>query len=108
MPSQRGQPVQIFWSPTESGSYDDGASKLPCATLLHELTHAWQNYNGEYSNEDLLAFEHEPVRAENWVIWRLLGDRGKQRTTYGDPPMPLPPPPVVWPQARWPRALQGR
>src|SRR6266511_1000835 len=53
MPSQRGQPVQIFWSPTESGSYDDGASKLPCATLLHELTHAWQNYNGEYSNEDL-------------------------------------------------------
>ena len=89
--SPPGQPVDIYWSPTDSGRYTDGASKIPCATLLHELTHAWENYNG-LDNGELQA-----VRSENWFIWR---QRGTQRTQYSG--TPLPPGQVVWPQAATP------
>jgi hypothetical protein len=87
--SPAGKPVDIYWSPMENSRYaDDGASKIPCATLLHELTHAWENYNG-LDNGELQA-----VRAENWFIWK---SKGTQRTKYG--PTTLPRNSVVWPQA---------
>lgn len=92
-PSAPGAAVVIQWSPYDSGAYpDDGASKIPCATLLHELTHAWENYNG-YDNGEVVA-----VRAENWLIWK---QGGTQRTKYGG--VPLPRNQVVWPEAASPR-----
>jgi hypothetical protein len=91
--TQPGQPAQVYWSPTDTSPYSDGASKIPAATLLHELTHAWEMYHG-YDNGEV-----EAVRAENWLIWRL---GGTQRTSYDGTPLPADQ--VIWPGAANPPA----
>ncbi len=86
--SPPGKAVDINWG-LNGGSYPgDGASRIPCATLLHELTHAWENYN-QYDNGEIVA-----VRAENWLIWK---SGGRQRTQYSGTALPRNS--VVWPQA---------
>jgi len=87
--SPPGKPVSLTWSPSDNGRYAaDGASKSACATLLHELTHAWENYNG-LDNGELQA-----VRAENWLIWK---QGGTQRTRYNGNALPRDQ--VIWPAA---------
>ena len=44
--SPPGKAVDISWG------LNDG-SRIPCATLFHELTHAWENYN-RYDNGEIL------------------------------------------------------
>lgn len=89
--SAPGKPVEIYWTPVDKPAYDaDSAALIPCATLLHELTHAWENYNGITGNGEVVA-----IRAENWLIWRM---KGQQRTKDADG-NDLPKDQVIWPQA---------
>jgi hypothetical protein len=90
------EPATIYWNPTDTVPYKDGASNIPAAALLHELTHAARFY---YGYEVRQGFDEiVAVWAENWLIWR---EGGTQRTIYydGDTPYPLPPDQVLWPQA---------
>ena len=42
-----GRRVSAAWDPDLSGLYDDGAPKVPCAVLLHELEHAARYFRGQ-------------------------------------------------------------
>ena len=71
-----GRVQRIHWDPHTGGEYADGGTKLPCAILLHELTHARDNDIALYSGE------FEAMRMENWFIWRwgaITGERYQQR-----------------------------
>ena len=71
-----GRLQRIHWDPSTHGEYADGGTKLPCAILLHELTHAYEDYIG------LLQGEYGAIRMENWFIWRwgaITGERYQQR-----------------------------
>jgi hypothetical protein len=89
-----GRSTRIHWDPHSGGEYADGAVKLPCAILLHELTHAHDNYVSLYSGE------FEAMRMENWFIWRwgaITGERYQQRfyNQYREFRMPRQ---ILWPQ----------
>ena len=96
-------PQRVHWDPHQTGEYGDGAAKLSCAILLHELTHAYENFI------DLRSGEFGPVQNENWFIWRwgklthrlyyqrfyyIYVERGFPRTVnWPQPPAPPPPGP---------------
>jgi len=100
-----GKPILMDWDPRSSGRYYDGASKVPCGVLLHELQHAARLFKGRECsgafaiNEPAVAFdEGMGVRAENWWIEHLRRTSNpalKQRSGYG-PGQPL----ARW--TRWP------
>jgi hypothetical protein len=86
--------VRVGWDPQRSGTYYDGATRVPCGVLLHELEHAARYFRGQectgaLSTENAAAYRYDEslgVRAENWWIWNLErhGRRGlRQRTGYG-------------------------
>jgi hypothetical protein len=89
-----GQKAVISWGYKDTPTYADGATKNPSATLLHELTHAWEQYKGINSDETL------PVRAENYILWRL---NETQRISYEGGLFP--PGQVEWPEAANPPAI---
>ena len=89
-----GQLQRIHWDPHSGGEYADGGTKLPCAILIHELTHAYENHVGLYSGE------FEAMRMENWFIWRwgaITGERYQQRfyDQFRELRMPRQ---ILWPQ----------
>ena len=91
-----GQPVMIHWNPTDTSPYLDGASNIPAAALLHELTHGVRLYRGFEPQQGV--YETVPVWAENWLIWRLKGQQ-RQVYDYAGTPLSLPADQVQWPQA---------
>jgi len=83
-----GQLLYLHWDPNINGVYeDDGAPKIPCAVLLHELQHAARYFTGKEcngpaidANERALFYDEQMgSRAENWWLNRL-GET--QRKTY--------------------------
>jgi hypothetical protein len=89
-----GQLQRIHWDPHRGGEYADGGTKLPCAILVHELTHAYENHVELYSGE------FEAMRMENWFIWRwgaITGERYQQRfyDQFRELRMPRR---ILWPQ----------
>ena len=85
------KPVTIEWSPMQGGNYPcSGAPRQTCATLLHELAHAQEYWNGTASQFPLpdAMDEWNSVRAENWLLQKL----GLcQRDCYdGEPPVTFP------------------
>jgi hypothetical protein len=89
--------VNIFWNPDKTEPYQDGAPRVPCATLLHELQHARDVVRGVIhgnSRSEARKRELRAVWAENWYLWR----KGKQqRRRYYPYPDPLPDG-VIWPK----------
>jgi hypothetical protein len=112
--------ANIFWNPADVRAYRDGATRMPCGTLLHELQHAADMVNGSLGRpiEDprdrkpnVGPGEYRAVHAENWYLWM---HRASQRRWYdytrlpdtviwgtgipGDPRALTMPPPVEPPQ----------
>lgn len=89
-----GRPLDLFWNSNQTGVYADGAPKVPCAVLLHELQHAARYFKGQectgppdYNPRAYVYDESMGARAENWWLFR----RGlRQRQSYLAEPITVP------------------
>lgn len=88
-----GKPLTTGWDPHLGGTYDeDGAPKVPCAVLLHELQHAARYFKGaecngpmDGANIDARFYDEQMAsRAENWWLKRKGFDQRVKYDFYGD------------------------
>ena len=87
-----GKPIVMSWDSHLGGKYDDGAPKVPCAVLLHELQHAARYFTGKECNGSLAdgnekAYfydEQMGARAENWWLHRKGKKQRKRYDFFGD------------------------
>lgn len=83
-----GKPLDIDWDSNQTGNYADGAPRVPCAVLLHELEHAARYFTGqectgpEFDENKAVEIYDESLgsRAENW--WLSQQGLQPQRTSY--------------------------
>jgi hypothetical protein len=87
-----GKPLIVLWDPDQTGFYPDGAPKVPCAVLLHELQHAARYFKGQMCTGpdafNIPARDYEEAtgaRAENW--WLSYKQLSPQRTSYDSSPL---------------------
>ncbi|HWU91235.1 MAG TPA: VWD domain-containing protein [Kofleriaceae bacterium] len=90
-----GGGANIYWNPTDTKAYSDGAPRVPCATLYHELQHAADCRSipdkRECDSTGIRTDEVKATFAENAFLAHI---GGRPRTTYrGDDHVahPLPP-----------------
>ncbi len=88
----KGTGSTVTWNPHDKSPIpgDPGVNLDPCATLLHELTHSWDNATGklnrgEYGNSKIQTCEVIATTVEN--DFRAANGL-PQRTKYGDDPLP--------------------
>ena len=82
----KGDVNYLYWDSNLSGKYKDGAPKVPCAALLHELEHAARYFAGTEctgpADGNDAAYQYDEKlgsRAENFWLNRL---GRQQRKTY--------------------------